>query len=181
MSRIAAIEKDKATKEVKEIYGAIEKTFGRVPNIFQNMGNSAAALRGFLELNKATEATSLTPKLREEISLAASQSNQCNYCLSAHTAAAQASGVSDQEIILARKGQSKDPKTQAILNFVKAVVEKRGHMSDQDIKKLKTSGVSDQELVEIVLIIATTTFTNYFNQITETKIDFPVAPEIQNV
>lgn len=181
MSRIAAITKEKATKEVREIYGAIEKMFGRIPIIFQNMGNSPAALKGFLELNKASEATSLTPKLREEISLAASQSNHCKYCLSAHTAAAQSFGVPDQEIILARKGQSKDPKTQAILNFVKAVVEKRGHMSDQDIKQLKASGVSDQELVEIVLIIATITFTNYFNQITDPQIDFPVAPEIQNV
>ncbi len=178
MTRVQPVTPDKAQGQVKEIYAALEKKLGRVPNIFLNMGNSAAVLQGFLGLSEAVEKTSLAPKLREQIALIIGQANHCHYCLSAHTAIAQAAGIPEQEILLARQAQSKDPKTQAILAFAKEVVEKRAKINDEDVNTLKAAGVSDTEIVEIILVITINMFTNYFNHITDPKIDFPVAPKL---
>jgi len=178
MSRINEVKPEQAQKEVKDIYKSLEQKMGRVPNIFLNMGNSAAVLKGYLGLSDAVGQTSLPPKLREEIALIVSQANNCRYCLSAHSAIAKGLGVPDQEVLLARQGQAKDPKTQAILKFAKSVVENRGNVSNQDVASLKAAGVTDQQVVEIILIIALNMFTNYFNHITDPKIDFPVAPEL---
>jgi alkylhydroperoxidase AhpD family core domain len=178
MTRVQPATQDKAQPAVQEIYKALEKKMGKVPNIFQNMGNSPAVLKGFLAFSGAAEQTSLSPKVREEIALIVAQSNNCNYCLSAHTAMSKGAGITDQEILQARKGMSQDPKTQAILAFAKLVVEKRGNVTDQDVAALKSKGVTDTEIVEIIMVISVNMFTNYFNHITDPKIDFPVAPKL---
>lgn len=179
MARTKPVTPDQAKDGVKQIYGTLQqKMGGKVINIFQYMGISPAALRGFMGLSAAENETSLSPKLREEIALAVAQANHCNYCLSAHTVIAGGLGLPSQQILQARKGESSDPKTQTILKFVKAVVEKRGQLNDQDVAALKAAGVNDKELVELILVILVNLFTNYFNNIVDTPMDFPQAPKL---
>lgn len=178
MSRTKAATPENATGELKSIYDDIKKNMGKVPNIFQHMGNSPVALQGFLALNQALSKTSLSPKLREKIALIVAQENNCNYCLSAHTAIGKATGISDDEISDARHGKASDSKSQEILHFAKLVIDKKGHVSNDDVEKLKKAGVSDTELVEIILAIQVNLFTNYFNHINDTTIDFPLAANL---
>lgn len=178
MSRVNTVSPDKANAEVKKIYKQLENKLGRVPNIFQNMGNSAAVLKGYLGLDEALSKTSLDPKIKEQIALTVGQANHCQYCLSAHTAIAKHAGLPDQDIIQARHGQAKDPKTQAILKFTITVVNNKGKVTNQDVASLKAAGVTDTELVEIILAITMNLFTNYFNLVTDPKVDFPEAPAL---
>ena len=48
-----------------------------------------------------------------------------------------------------------------------------GTVSDEDFAAIKAAGYSDVQLVEISLAFATTVFTNVFNRINDTAIDFP--------
>jgi len=176
--RINPVSVEAAKPDVKSMYNELQKKFGRVPNIFLNMGNSPAVLKGFLGLNEAVAQTSLDPKVREEIALVVGQTNQCQYCLSAHTAIAKVAGIPDNDILLARKGDAKDPKTQAILKFTKKVVEQKANINDGDIQALKKAGVNETEITEIIMTITMNLFSNYFNLITGTKVDFPEAPKL---
>jgi uncharacterized peroxidase-related enzyme len=178
MSRVKPVNVEEAKGEVKDLYQNLEKKMGKVLNIFLNMGNSAATLKGFLNLSEAADQTSIAPRLREQLALIVGQTNHCQYCLAAHTTIAKGLGVNEQDILKARHGESHDPKSQAILRFAKTVVENRGHISNQDVASLKAAGVSDTELVEIILLINVNMFTNYFNLITDPKIDFLMAPEL---
>jgi uncharacterized peroxidase-related enzyme len=178
MSRVNPISSDKASPEVKKIYQDFEKKLGRIPNIFLNMGNSLAVLKGYIGLNEAVNQSSLDPKLREQIALIVGQTNHCNYCLSAHTAIAKGIGLADDEIMQARQGTAQDPKSKAILKFAKTIVDNRGNVTNQDVASLKVAGVNDTQLVEIILVVIQNIFTNYFNHITDPHIDFPVAPEL---
>lgn len=178
MSRVKPVSPEQASSAVKEIYDGIKKQMGGLPNIFQNMGNSSAVLKGFLGLSDAAAQTSLDPKLREQIALIVGQTNHCNYCLSAHTVLGGKAGLQSDEIMQARRAKSSDSKTQAILKFAQLVVEKRAQVTDQDVKELKAAGVNDAEVGEIVMLIVLNIFTNYFNLVTDTPIDFPKAPEL---
>lgn len=178
MARITEITAETASPEVKPLIEAIQKKLGTVPNIFKNMGNSPAVLGAFLSLSDAAGKTSLSPSLREEIALVVGQTNHCNYCLAAHSTIGQSIGLSETDVINARKGHGKTPKEEAILQFAKSVVEKRGVVSATEVEALKKADVSDKELVEIILIISINIFTNYFNHITDPVIDFKVAPSI---
>lgn len=173
MSRIQPVSPEQAKGQIKKIYEDLQKKTGTVFNIFQNMGNSATVLAAFLTLSEAAGQTSLTPKLREQIALIVAQINRCGYCLSAHTAIAKGTGLDEKQILDARKGKVQDAKSQAILQFAKEVVENRGNVSDAEFALLKKTGVTDQEVVEIILVIMVNIFTNYFNHITNPPIDFP--------
>ncbi len=178
MTRVAPIAPEKAGSKAKELLEIIQKQMGRVPNIFQTMGHSPAVLEGYLNLSKAVDKTSIRPQVREKIALTVGQANQCQYCLSAHTFIGGSLGIKPDEILHARKGESEDPKTSAILKFTKQVVDSKGKVTDQDVKNLKSAGVTDSEIVEIIMVIVLNMFTNYFNIIIDTKVDFPEAPKL---
>lgn len=178
MSRVETLTNDKAPPAVQQMYHSIEKKMGKVPNLMLTMGHSPAVLKGYLDFSEAVNQTSLNPKLREEIAIIVGQTNQCNYCLSAHSTIAKGIGLSDHDILQARKALASDPKTAAILTFAKAVVDKKGAVSDQDVAHLKAKDISDKELTEIIMTISLSMFTNYFNHIIDTKIDFPLAAKL---
>lgn len=174
MSRVQTYDpKDVKNPETKALLEGIQKKLGKVPNIFRNMANSPAVLQGYLAMNEAVNHTSFTPDFREEIALTVAQANNCHYCLSAHTAIAKSLKVPEADILKARKGEAQDPKRDAILHFVKHMVDKKGHLPEEEINELKAKGITDQELTEIVLIVSFSLFTNYFNHITDPAVDFP--------
>lgn len=177
MSRIKQVEPEKATAEVKTFYNSLQSQIGRIPNIFLHMGNSPAVLQGYFALSEAASKTTFPPLLREQIALVVGETNACRYCLSAHTAIGKSAGLSDDDVFNARKGTAKDPKTTAILQFAKLIVEKRGHLSEREVEAVKQKGITDKEIAETVLLVILNTFTNYFNLVTDTKIDFPIVPE----
>lgn len=178
MTRVTAVTLETATTEVKPLIESIQKKMGSVPNIFKNMGNSPAVLKAYLSMSDAASQTTLSPTLREELALIVGQTNHCNYCISAHSTIGKSLGLSDTDVINARKGHGKTPKEEAILQFAKSVVEKRGVITSSEVDALKKAGVSDKELVEIILVISINIFTNYFNHITDPAIDFKVAPSL---
>lgn len=178
MPRVRPISEAEAPAGVAELFQRIRASFGTIPNIFLAMGNSPAVLKGYIELNSALHQTSLSPVIREKIALAVGQINRCRYCLAAHSTVAKKVGMSDDAISKARSGEDDDPKTQAILNFVRQSVENRGWMTDEHVTVLKNVGVSEREIVEIVMAIAINLFTNYFNHIADPEIDYPVAIDI---
>jgi uncharacterized peroxidase-related enzyme len=154
---------------------AVKKQLGIVPNLFRVVGNSPAALEGYLGLNGALAKGSLEAPTRERIALAVAEVNGCDYCLSAHAYLGKnIAKLSDVEIAANRSGGSTDRKADAAVQFAVKLVEARGHVSDTDIRAVKQAGYTDAQIVEIVLHVALNTLTNYVNVVAETEIDFPV-------
>jgi uncharacterized peroxidase-related enzyme len=178
MARISAVSPENASGEVQEMYGILKKKVGKVINIFQMMGNSPAVLGAYMALSEAAGKTSFDAKMRERIALLVGESNKCHYCLAAHTAVAKMAGLSEEETIQARKAKSEDVRTQAILGFAKRVVDTNANVDAQEVAALKDAGVSDKELVELILLISLNGFTNYLNHIVDTDLDFPEPPAL---
>ena len=154
---------------------AVKKQLGVVPNLFRLVGNSPAALEGYLGLNGALAKGALEAPTRERIALAVAEINGCNYCLSAHTYLGKnLAKLSDAEIAANRDGGSTDPKADAAVRFAVKLVNTRGHVSDADIQAVKEGGYTDAQIIEIVLHVALNTLTNYVNEVAKTEIDFPV-------
>ena len=176
MSRLptpASIETSPAASQ--PLLQAVKKQLGVVPNLFRLVGNSPAALEGYLGLNGALAKGSLEAPTRERIALAVAEINGCNYCLSAHSYLGKnLAKLSDAEMAANRHGHSADMKADAAVGFAVKLVNARGHVSDADIKAVKDAGYNDAQLIEIVLHVALNTLTNYVNEVAKTEIDFPV-------
>jgi alkylhydroperoxidase family enzyme len=82
-------------------------------------------------------------------------------------------GLKPEEITASREAHSADAKRDAGLQFVQALVVQRGVVSDQAIAQVKAAGFSDGDIAEIVANVAVNIFTNYFNHVARTEVDFP--------
>lgn len=173
MSRIHQIAPEAATGKAKELLDAVKGKLGLVPNITRAMANSPAVLEGYLGLSGALGKGGLSPKNREQIALAVGQANQCDYCLAAHSAIGKMVGLTAEQILDSRRGTAIDPKTDALIRFARKVVDERGQVSDADVAEVRAAGLDDGAIAEVVANVALNIFTNYFNHVAETDIDFP--------
>lgn len=140
-------------------------------NIYKTMAVAPSVLQGHFAMKKELGDGSLSPQLCEKIALTAAALNQCDYCTKAHTHIARKAGLSESEIEFASKGQCGDPKTNAALQLTTALIEKRGHIDDQDFANAKDAGWNDQEIIEIFAQTMANMFTNYFNDFLQVDYD----------
>jgi uncharacterized peroxidase-related enzyme len=173
MSRIATVSSNVDSK-VATTLSQVGKSLGMVPNLFATLGNAPVALDGFLTLSKMLSRGRLTARQSEILALAVAQENECQYCLSAHTASSKGVGLDDAGALKARKGDGYDPFERALASFAKTIVRKRGHVSDEEIESARKAGIDDGLVMEIVANVALNTLTNYANEVADTEIDFPV-------
>ena len=61
-----------------------------------------------------------------------------------------------------------------MLRFTRAVVLQRGDISDEDFQALGKAGFTAAQMIEIVANIALNIFSNYFNSVAKTEVDFPL-------
>jgi len=176
MSRIptpASIESSPAASQ--PLLAAVNKQLGSVPNMFRLIGNSPAALDGYLGLSAALGKGRLDARTRERIALVVAEINGCGYCLSAHSYLGKnVAKLDDAEIDHNRGGKSADPKAEAALRFATTLVRQRGHVAAEEVELVKSAGYDDAHVVEIIAHVALNTLTNYVNSALGTEVDFPV-------
>ncbi|OYP31590.1 carboxymuconolactone decarboxylase family protein [Rhodopirellula sp. MGV] len=178
MSRLPHVSVEQADAKVRPLYDAIQSKLGMVPNMMQVMGNSAATLSAYLQFSGQLATGVLTAKQRELIALSVGQANECGYCLAAHSALGKHAGLSGEQIADARRGSSVDSKDDALVKFARAIVQKQGFVSSHDLADIRSHGFGEDAVTEIIANVALNLFTNYFNHVADTEIDFPAAPEL---
>lgn len=173
MSRVRLITADTAIGETKATLDAIQAAFGASPNMFAAVANSPAALKAMWSAFGALGSGTLGARLGEQIAVAVADSNDCQYCLSAHTALGKKAGAAAEEMTQAQAGRSSDPRTAAALTFALKLVEERGNVSADDVEAVRAAGFDDAEIVEIVAHVALNLFTNSVNIALDVPLDFP--------
>lgn len=178
MPRIQPINQTSADIQAAEILSTVKQKMGIVPNLISTMAQSPAVAKAYLEFSGALGGGTLTPRLREQLSLVVGQENSCSYCVSAHSVLGKKAGLTEEDVLNARQGVSNDSKESAALQFAQKVVRERANVSDSDVDNLRNVNFTDGEISEIIANIALNMFTNYFNEIAGTEIDFQVAPDL---
>lgn len=173
MNRIPQIDPATATGKTQQLFTAVKGKFGLVPNLMRILGNSPAALEGYLSLSGALAGGVLPAALREQIALTVAEINGCGYCLSAHTALSGMAGLKAEDIVSARRMTATDPKADAALKLARSITLQRGQVADCDLTAARSGGLNDAEIVEIVQHVALNVLTNYTNNVAHTVIDFP--------
>jgi len=179
MSRLQAINPDQATGQAQQLLHGVQNKLGFAPNIMRTMANSPAVLQGYLDFSSALSKGTLSPKFREQIALAVSEINDCQYCLAAHSAIGRTVGLSEEAIEDSRRGESPDTKEATALAFTRHVVLNRGWVTDEEVGKLRKAGFTEGAIVELIANISLILFTNYFNHVAETEVDFPAVSELE--
>jgi AhpD family alkylhydroperoxidase len=177
MPRLAVVDPAQSTGKVKEIFEGPLK--GKHINIFKGMANSPAVLQAYLGMAGALAGAKLSAKEQEIVQLAIGAANDCGYCQAAHTVIGKGAGLSEQQTVAARGGASLgDAKLDALKRFALAMHEKRGNIGDAELEAFRKAGYDDGHAAEVTAVYALATFTNYFNHLNDTAIDFPAPPAV---
>src|SRR5262249_45981595 len=148
--RLTAIDPEGASGEVRQLLDLTRLRYGIVPNMTRTMAWSPAVLRGFTGLFTSLAEGRLSPQLREQIALAVADANRCQYCLSMHTSLGAAAGLTEADLANARLAIGSDAKSVAALRFVRATLDDRGELTDEEFAALQRAGFDHEEIVEIL-------------------------------
>jgi uncharacterized peroxidase-related enzyme len=175
MERLNRQPVSEATGQAAELFTGIKRAVGMVPNAYAAIGsNSPAALQIVLATGDALGKGALSRKEVEAIKLAISGVAECDYCLAAHSLAAKKVGIAADDLVALREGRdSADADLNAIATFARTVFASRGTVPAAVVDAVKAAGYSDQQITETLLAIADITFTNLFNRVNDTVVDFP--------
>jgi uncharacterized peroxidase-related enzyme len=175
MSRLSVPNLEFDTGPSGQVYAQIKTGIGSVPKTFAAIAaHGPAALKSILAADAVLAAGTLTKRDQEVIKLVISAAGGCDYCVAAHSYLAKLVGMKPEALKQIREGQpTGDAKRDALVGFVRKLAQSSGTVSAEDFAAIKAAGYSDAQLVEISLAFATTVFTNVFNRINDTEIDFP--------
>lgn len=175
MSRLSVPNLESDAGPSGQVYAQIKKAIGSVPNTFAAIAaHGPAALKAVLAADTVLASGSLSKRDQETIKLIVSGVAGCDYCVAAHSVLGKLAGLTPDELKNIRDRRATgDEKRDALIRFVRKLAQSSGTVSDEEFAAIKAAGYSDAQLVEISLAFATTVFTNVFNRINDTEIDFP--------
>jgi uncharacterized peroxidase-related enzyme len=172
VTKLALVDVDTEDESVSKLFSSVQANSGRVTNMMRAMANSPIVLETYLSVNSILARGLLSAELRELLAVTVAQGNQCQYCLSAHTAKGKKLGLDAQTMEFAQLSTAEDPKIEAALKFARLLIDKRGALRKEALEHLRSAGYTDGEIAEIILVTTFNIFPNYFNKVADTDLDF---------
>ncbi|WKE66492.1 carboxymuconolactone decarboxylase family protein [Gallaecimonas kandeliae] len=175
MSRLHTLAPEQATGQTADLFAAIKKAAGKVPNAYATIGSNApAVLAQALAHNAALKKGSLSARELEAINLAVSEATGCDYCVAAHTLMGKMAGYSAEQTRALRSGRyEEDAKLDALVRFARTLVQSSGTLPVAGLEALRAQGYGDGQVVEAISAVSAILFTNMINRVNDTVLDFP--------
>lgn len=144
-----------AEGSIKMLYAEAEKIFGKVPNVFQMYSVNPYFLAKQAEyLGYFSQHPTLTGEFNAYIRLLVSEMMNCTYCIRLNSAVLRSMGVTDDDILMARKDFSKvnlDNKKKTLLLYVLKLVADPHKMTEEDLNKVRAEGWSDKDIFDAAI------------------------------
>ena len=148
-----------APKESKPALEWLQKAFGVLPNLPAVIANSPKLINSLVAAFQQVHSSGFTEAENQIVLLTDAVTNSCKYAVAFHTALALQQGISSKETDAIRERRLPANKRFAALScMAKALIEKRGHLSDQEF------------------IVSASTITNYVGTIADPTLDVPFRP-----
>ncbi|WP_347556935.1 carboxymuconolactone decarboxylase family protein [Robbsia sp. KACC 23696] len=163
---------DTAPAASKESLASTKAAFGFVPNLQANMAESPALLAGYGALWDLFSKSTLTPHEQQVVYLTSNFENNCHYCMAGHSTLAKMIKMDPAVIAALRAGGAlPDAKLEALHRFTTLVVRDRGFVSDEEVGAFLAAGYTRENVLEVILGVATKVMSNYTNHIVHTELD----------
>lgn len=148
------------------------KQFGRIPGLHAVMAESPQVLEGYQRLHQLVLESSFDDVEKTVVWQTINVENACHYCVPAHTAIAKMMKVPDAVTeALRNETPLPEPKWEALRAFTLAVMRKRGNVDQADLDRFFEAGYSHRQVLEVILVLAQKTLSNYINHIARTPLD----------
>ena len=163
---------DSAPEASKPLLEKSQAAFGRLPGLHKVMSESPQALDGYQVLHRLATETAFDAEELTVVWQTINVEHECHYCVPAHTGIAKMMKVSDA-ISDALRDESPLPtdRLEALRNFTLRTVRGRGHVDPAHLQAFFDAGFTHRAVLDVVLILAQKTMSNYINHFAETPLD----------
>ncbi len=140
----------------------LKKAFGVVPNIAGAIANSPKLINSLVGLFGQVHSPGLTEAENQIVLLTDAVTNSSTYAVAFHTALALQQGISSEETTAIRERRlPADKRFAALSALAKALIEKRGHLTEPEVDSFNAAGFTKEQVLEVIAIVAASTITNY--------------------
>ena len=152
----------------------LQQAFGVIPNIAAAIANSPKLINSLVGAFQQVHSSSLTEQEIQIVLLTDAVANSCTYAVAFHTTLALQQGVSPEQTGAIREGRAPaDKRFAALSNLAKTLIEKRGHLREQELDSFIAAGFTKEQVLEVIAIVAASTITNYAGTITNPPLEDP--------
>lgn len=160
---------ESAPEESRHQLAVVVETWGFMPNLHGILAESPQTLEACETLMDLVSRSSFTPAEQQAAYLAVNVLHGCEYCTAGHTYLARQAQLDEGAVQSLRKGETiSDRRLEALRHFVETVVRARGAVGDDAVEAFLAAGFTQRHVLEVVLIVATKTISNYVNHIVQT-------------
>jgi AhpD family alkylhydroperoxidase len=152
----------------------LQQAFGVIPNIAAAIANSPKLINSLVGVFQQVHSSSLSEQEIQIVLLTDAVVNSCTYAVAFHTALALRQGVSSEETGAIRERRTpKDKRFAALSTLAKTLIEKRGHVSEQELGSFVAAGFTKEQVLEVIAIVAASTITNYAGTLADPPLEDP--------
>ncbi|TAJ08406.1 MAG: carboxymuconolactone decarboxylase family protein [Nitrospirae bacterium] len=164
--------KETAPEASRATLDATAKQYGFLPNLFGVLAESPAAVQAYAAINKALEQSTLSPVEQQVVALTVSTTNDCAYCVGAHSTVAHMVHM-PQDVLAALREQRPlpDKKLDALRTLVLSIMDHRGWVPEGDLERFTAAGYTGRHVLDVITLLALKTLSNYVNHIVQTPLD----------
>mgnify|MGYP006424611405 CR=1 FL=1 len=175
--RLPLIEPQAADARVAALYRQIDARFGGVPNLFKALAHKPGILEVTLEkVARVMDEGVLERALKEMIAVVVADARGCAYCVGAHSMALQHLGVTQATIGLLLQGLEEAPLPAdwiALLQLARRAAVDVHAITDAEIDRLWSLGLSDAAVVELASVIELFIALSFFLDLFAVPLDEP--------
>ena len=154
MAFVDTIPEDDATGPAAEIYDEMRGQFGYLPNLVRVFSLRPEVYKGWLQLNGAIKAPD--QRRYELATLAAARRLRSSYCALQHGKVLAQQFLSFEDVPALPEGL--DEADRAVMELAEKVVDDATSVTQADVDRLRALGLSDAEIVDVVLAAAARCF-----------------------
>ena len=167
-----------APEGARQTLQEVKSNYGFIPNLMATMAESPALLKAYAMISQIFEETSFSNTEKQLVLLAASHENACYYCMAAHSTVALMHKVPASIIEALRDDRPlADAKLEALRQFVRTMVRRRGHATDEEVQTFLDAGYTRAHIFDVLVGIGMKTLSNYTNHIADTPLDVAFQPQ----
>ncbi|XVU30144.1 carboxymuconolactone decarboxylase family protein [Actinoplanes sp. CA-054009] len=136
----------------------LKGALGFVPNLAATMAGAPSLISTFVAAFGQFAGAGFTGAERQILLLTNAVTNRCAWAVAFHSTAALAEGATSQAVAAVRHGElPDDPRLAALSATTRALIDKRGHLDQADLKTFTAGGFDETRLLDVVTGLAVST------------------------
>ncbi|MGW3964250.1 carboxymuconolactone decarboxylase family protein [Amycolatopsis sp. NPDC005003] len=172
MAQFTVHDEHTAPEAARTMLEGARRRLGFVSTLAGVMAESPELLSGYNALAAAFAKSSLPGPAQHVVLIAASVTNDCRYCVAAHSTMALRGGLDEDTVAALRAGKPlEDPVLEAVRALTESIVAERGWAPQEQVDAFLAAGHTHRQVLDVVLGVGMKTLSNYTNHIAHTPLD----------